>query len=308
MKQLVLALFICLVVDGMLFAKSTHHYASSFDQADSNFFDGNNIFSWMEADGLLISHRVTDRGGMVWPNINGGTVGYSSGMGITGIVNGDIRTAWTEYSTEFAAGPVPVGSRAADSSVARIFKINHDGTGDLQCWPWQYSAPIVKTKAGQDSLDQNGQRIPLLLGDQTLWMVINDADRQRHWFSEPLGIEIQITVWGYDDVPPWSDMMFVKWEIFNKSENVIDDAYVTLFLDYDIGDASNNRAGCDSTLSLGYGYAQTLDHIFYPAPPGFGFVLLQGPLVLSPGENGLLFGKRRQDFKNLPMTSFIGSG
>lgn len=215
-----------------------------------------------------------------------------------------------EYGSEYRPGAI-TATGDIDSSVNRIYKINFDGSGDWDSWPWRYGAPLVKTATGDDSLDADGNPIPLLIGDQTLWMINHDFDERSHDYiftTKPLGLEVQITIWGYDDVPPYSDMMFVAWKLLNKGEHSINDAYVTLFLDYDIGDASNDLVGCDTTLSLGYGYQREYDAVYESNSPGFGFVLLQGPLVPAPGHIGYCFGKEFNDAKNLPMTAFIGSG
>ncbi len=275
---------------------------------DSAYFDANRIFCFMQANGIVVSNDVTGGSGLLWQQEKH-SVGYMSGLGMIGKINGELRTAWCEYSSEFTPGPAP--DDAIDSSASRIYKIRQNGGGDWLEWPWQYGAPVLKTATGVDSLDENGNRIPRLLGDQTLWMVVNDFEDEAHerqFSTHPLGVEVQITVFGFDDVPPYSDMMFVKWLFINKGGNTIEDAYVTLFYDYDIGDASNDRVGCDTTLSLGYGYANSRDDIFGDNSPGAGFVLLQGPLVPAPGKVGKCFGRIVLDHTNLPMTSFIGYG
>jgi len=310
MKGIVLYIVFLLMPGEFIYSKPIN-VQSSAAQVDTAFFDGNRILSYMKADGFVVSNEITGSCGLFWPKDKRYNVGFSSSLSIIGRVEGEIRTSWSEYASEFSPGPALDASGIIDSSVARIFKISQNHLGDWAKWPWQVGAPVLKRTDGADSLDVNGDRIPQLLGDQTLWMVINDFNpeaHQRMFLTEPLGIEMQITVFGFDDVPPYSDMMFVKWLFINNGENFINDAYVTLFYDYDIGDASNDRVGCDTTLSLGYGYSKGYDAVFGDFSPGAGFVLLQGPLVPAPGQLARAFGRIIEDQKNLPMTSFIGWG
>ena len=96
----------------------------------------------------------------------------------------------------------------------------------------------MKAADGSDSLDTSSNKIPLLLGDQTLWWVMNDlnTEQHKHFFStDPMGIEVQITVFGFKESSPWNDMMFIKWKMINKSGNDYDECYITLWDDPDIG-------------------------------------------------------------------------
>ena len=38
-----------------------------------------------------------------------------------------------------------------------------------------------------------------------------------------MGIEVQVTIWGYDNAGAYGDMMFVKAQIYNKGGNEIED-------------------------------------------------------------------------------------
>ncbi|HEX9615077.1 MAG TPA: choice-of-anchor X domain-containing protein, partial [Bacteroidota bacterium] len=149
---------------------------------------------------------------------------------------------------------------------------------------------------------------PLLLGDQTLWCVFNDADTALHnklFETKPLGIEVQMTVWGYDRGNLWGDMMFVKAMIIHKGLDVLDSTFVAIWDDTDLGDASDDLAGCDSILDLGFAYnADDEDHTYGAAPPAIGRHLLQGPVIPSPPDSARVSGRQIPGFRNLGMTTF----
>ncbi|RMD91772.1 MAG: hypothetical protein D6814_17795, partial [Calditrichaeota bacterium] len=247
-----------------------------------------------------------------WPRGSGKTIDFASGLWLVGKFGRTLRAAVAEYSSEFRPGPILPNGLPADPEDPqyRIYKIRSDGTGDWASWPFDDGAPAAKTVDGRDSLDAQGRRIPQLLGDQTLWWVMNDLGikkDKRIFGSHPMGVEVQVTVFGYAHPAPYDDMMFIKWKIINKSANRYDSCYVTLWDDPDLGDAHNDLLGCDTTLAMGYCYDSGRDSQYHPVPPSLGFVLLQGPVVPAPGESARAFGRVLPNYKNLGMTAFIGS-
>jgi len=263
-------------------------------------FDGNTIACWMQNTGQVVSHKVTGSSGMEWPRGSNNTIDYASGLWLVGKTpSGEIRTACSEYATEFQAGSIlPDGTAAdPDDPVYRIYKINRDGTGDWNVWPFDQGAPAVKAKNGSDSLDANGNKIPMIIGDQTLFWVMNDLSPAEHanlFSTNPMGVEQQVLVFGFNTADPLGNIMFVKWTIINKSTTNYDSCFVAVWDDPDMGDGYDDLVGCDTTLSLGYCYnGQPTDASYGTRPPAIGFDFFQGPEV--PKRSG----------NYLPMTSFI---
>lgn len=158
--------------------------------------------------------------------------------------------------------------------------------------------------------------------DQVLWTVCNDLDREptrRFAGSEPLGLEIQLTLWGYKTLFAAGDFFFRRTRFINKGGVAIDNAgmrgsfyldslYVAQWVDPNLGDFSDDLIGCDTLRSMGYVYnSSTLDKDFRPfnlAPPAIGFDIMQGPRVPKSGASGVFDLRKISDWKNLPMTSF----
>jgi len=119
---------------------------------------------------------------------------YAAGLWIGGRVNGEIRMAVAEYSDEYVPGPMEGGSHQPDDPSFRVYKLYSDSLWtnpnvDYLDWPIDQGAPV----------DAMGR--PVMLGDQMLWAVYNDADPNHHTNNAgetaPLGIEVQQTVWAY---------------------------------------------------------------------------------------------------------------
>ena len=185
-------------------------------------------------------------------------------------------------------------------------------------WPGDLGAPYY-------DLNNNGQwdagidRPGLAHADQIIWYVVNDLDREKCYKlfgSPPIGMELQVTAWAYRKYRHWfglDGVIFKRYRLINKSGFAIDSMFIGHFADIDIGNYSDDLAGCDSVLSLGYIYNGVRNPDFYyqpihPRPPSVGYALMQGPLVSSPGDTALFNFKQLANHKNLPMTSFAYLG
>lgn len=158
--------------------------------------------------------------------------------------------------------------------------------------------------------------------DQVLYMVFNDLDRVATLGfvgSEPIGLEIQKTVWGYKRTDAMGNLYFQRVKIINKGgvdigggrrgSFWVDSMFVAQWSDPDLGAFGDDLAGCDTLLSMGFVYnGRPVDAEFAKfglPPPAVGYDFLQGPIVRgAPTDSAVFDFKRRRGFRNLPMTSF----
>ena len=158
--------------------------------------------------------------------------------------------------------------------------------------------------------------------DQVLWTVCNDLNpvlTQGFLGCDPMGLEVQYTLWAYKRTDEFGQVYFKRARIINKGgvnlgggnrgAFFIDDMYLAQWSDPDIGSLTDDLAGCDTTLQMGYMYnGLNIDREFQKlsmAPPAVGYMLLQGPVV--PGntfDQARFDGRLLPGKKNLPMTSF----
>jgi hypothetical protein len=73
----------------------------------------------------------------------------------------------------------------------------------------------------------------------------------------------------------------------------------------DDGNATDDFAGSDTTLSMAYVYnGANVDATYNPLPPpAVGFDFFQGPVIPSPADSGIFLGQIRHGVRNLPMTA-----
>jgi hypothetical protein len=268
------------------------------------YIDVNNIKMWVTNTGSFAWDVTTGNPGLIFPKGTVNTVVFASGLWVGAKVNGEIRIALSEYSDEYVPGVMEDSTFSDDQPGFRVYKINRgDGPGvtDWDEWPRQDGAPVEVV---------NGDTVPKFFGDQTLWTVYNDADASAHsnnaGATRPLGVEIQQTSFGFNRSGALGNTIFLKFKIINKGPNVLDSAYIALWSDPDLGDASDDLVGCDTALSVGYCYnATNSDGLYGASPPCVGYDFFQGPIVPgNPTDTAWVSGEPRPGFKNLPMTAF----
>jgi len=250
---------------------------------------------------LLLETLKND--GLYFPAGTDKTVLFSAGIWVGGLVNDSIRLAVGAFDTpEYAQGPADAsGNAQPDRARYRVYKLVRDSTAwlDPEKGGIETNAgvPFIRLDSSRhwndpqlwvDSAALDGAPLdtagkPVLIGDQTLWCVFNDGGEHNYdsygGGTEPLGVELQSTFWGYE-LPALANTIFVKWVIINKSSNQIDSAYVSLWADPDLGGASDDFVGCDIETSLGYCFnATNNDNVYGSTPPAVGFDFLQGPIV-----------------------------
>jgi hypothetical protein len=251
---------------------------------NAGHMDINNMDFVVTNHGSLMYDIPTGNPGLIYPRGTTKAAIFAAGLWLGAKINDSLRVTVGEYSQEFSPGPMANGTFQQDRPEFRIYRIERGNTTseDYINWPVDQGAPV----------DSAGN--PLLLGDVTLWTVYNDADPSVHsndaGNSLPLGIEVQQTVFAFNQANPLADCAFMKFLLINKGSNTLDSMFITFWSDPDLGDASDDLVGCDTTRSLGYCYnATNTDPIYGAAVPAVGFDYFQGPLV-----NG----------ERLPMTSF----
>ncbi len=182
---------------------------------------------------------------------------------------------------------------------------------DWQNWPVDLGAPFV-------DVDQNGIYNPVLdekgypdpaKGDypgikeaaQTIWYVMTDGDSllsKNFHGSEPIGFELQVTVWGYDFIP-YRDVIFKKFKFIYHGTTPAEEVRFGYWMDSDVGNYADDLVGCVPQFNLGYAYngsPDDKDFDYYSlVPAAMGVMFLPW---LNPDS----------DFPELHSFGYFGSG
>ncbi len=155
-------------------------------------------------------------------------------------------------------------------------------------------------------------------GDQVIWLVVNDLHPgavANFSGSPPIGMEMQVTLWGYARRGALNHTIFRRHRLIYKGTRLtpvsarIDSFYVAQWADPDIGSHGDDLMGCDRLLDLGFAYnGPRSDAVFRAsglAPPSVGHQLMAGPLRDAGGVQAIYDLKPRAGYKNLRLTSFM---
>ncbi len=312
--------------------KAEQYLAKESGTADIDFQ------TWIDANQLLMF--VTNQGsfaydngailgkadGLYFPKGTNLSVIYAGGIWLGGKVDGDLRVTLAEYSHDYWPGPLDESgnfvANANQDSQYRVYKISKDLLNqgfydaprpsdpdearlwdDYHEWPSDMGAPL-----GDDGL-------PKMIGDQTLWCVYNDANpasrtNSAGTVSSGLGVEIQQTTFAFNRTGSLGQCAFMDFRVINKSGNRIEDMFISVWADPDLGDAGDDLVGSDTELSLGYCYNATNNDANYgKKPPAVGYDFFQGPIVPDTNEaDGIdsvyFLDEWVHGYTSLPMTSF----
>lgn len=209
----------------------------------------------------------------------------------------------SQYKQDWKEWPVDLGAPYYDI----------DGNGAYNPVLDEDGCPKLPVYNDNGALVDGGDYPGLANADQVLWMVVNDLDEGAvvsHSGSPTIGIELQITLWAYNQpATGLGQIVFKRYRLINKSGTTIDSMFVAQYSDPDIGDYSDDYAGCDPSLELAYAYNSNPVDAEYSklglTPAAMGYSLLQGPIVPAPGDIAKFNFKEKENYKNLPMTSFF---
>ncbi|MYF39908.1 MAG: T9SS type A sorting domain-containing protein [Rhodothermaceae bacterium] len=251
---------------------------------------------------------------------------------------------------QFWAGPLDeYGAPPADcSDFDRLYKVSIDDiqdyeatgviTPDLRDWPTGLGAPTYAPPGngvdddGDGETDEPGETLfvlnqplaqrvdrvidlaggerPVILGDQSIWWVMNDRGNEHNFASSPpIGLEVHATAFAFRTGGDIGNTTFYKYDFYYRGNWPFTDVYMAIFADPDLGNFQDDWLGSDTTLGVGYVWNADNDDEsswgYGSPPPALGFDFIQGPIVPSPGDSAKVSTEWIQDFKNLKMTSFL---
>ena len=267
--------------------------------------DINNVMARVFNTGsLFYGNTTTDGDGYLVPQASGNSPVFASGIWIGGLANGELRLAGSTYDRfEFWPGPLnddgtlpdPTCTGADGIQFDKIWKVdradilNYEATGiaaaDLASWPVSLGAPVIDGDGVEGNYNLAGGDRPDIIGDQALWWVMNDlGNTHQKSLTPPIGVEVQVLAWSFARADALNDVTFWRYTVTKKTPGVLEDTYLTIFSDPDLGDATDDYVGVDTTLSLGYVYNASPTDAVYGIPPALGYDFFQGPIVDLDGD------------------------
>jgi len=246
---------------------------------------------------------------------------YASGLWIGGVdqATGETRVIIAEYSDEYVPGPMENGTFIEDNPRFKVYKLYGDSLASNPNQDYlDYLSYAIDQGAPWDT-NAAGEVIPDMVGDQMLWAVFNDANPAQHTndagLTAPLGIEVKQTTFAFNRQGSLGNIVVFRMRVSNKGSNTLEDCYLSIWCDPDLGGAGDDLVGCDTTLGLGYVYnAAGGDQQYGDFVPSMGYDFFQGPLRArtpadtfpdgTPFPDGRMWDTTYADSVNIGMTSF----
>ncbi|HCY76627.1 MAG TPA: hypothetical protein DHV28_11975 [Ignavibacteriales bacterium] len=210
---------------------------------------------------------------------------------------------------------IPIG----DVTDANIQSLRNQYAIDWDEWPVNEGAPFEDVN--NNGTYEPGEDIPGIPGaSQTLFIKYNDALSASNYGSPPIGLEVSETFWAYAASGPLANVIYKKVNIVYKGTATtpnnarIDSMYIVQWADPDVGNSTDDFAGCDTTLNMGYAYSSGSSDATYAglglAPPAVGYDFLQGVSTFTgnPSDSAIFDLKWRKGYKYVnrkPMSSFV---
>ena len=180
-----------------------------------------------------------------------------------------------------------------------------DRNGDDLYDPCDGDYPIIEIRDCENNIyPSNGEMI---------YWIYNDAGNVHSHSkgSEAIHMEVQVQAFAYATADELNNMTFQRYKLINRATGLIRDCYFAMWLDPDLGCASDDYIGCDTTRSLMYVYNQDAQDgstgcncgstpTYCDKIPMLGCDYFRGPLIINIDS----IGNPIDTIKSGRMTSF----
>jgi hypothetical protein len=253
---------------------------------DIQRIDINDISMVVKNTGSIAYDTQNGAAGLEFPKGSGHTAVFAAGLWLGAVVGGQVRVTVSEYSDEYQPGSMVGG--APDSPLNPEYKVyklfrSYPTAADRDAALADYNAGAVPH--GAPPVAVLGDGTLGIRGDQMLWCVFNDAAASPHHNqaggTPPLGVEVQLTAFAYSPpaAGPANRTVFLHYKFLNKGLNALEQLRIGMWVDPDLGGATDDLVGSDPARGMGYVYnSPNVDEQYGSTPPAVGFDLLHGPL------------------------------
>ena len=176
-----------------------------------------------------------------------------------------------------------------DPQLAPYVDMDGDGvyapeTGDYPYYDIYGTGPL----SGTDALGNCKAKV---FGDETLWWVYNDnGNIHQATGGLAIGMEVRAQAFAFKTTDDINNMTFYNYQIINRSNTTLNQTYMTVWTDADLGYYGDDYIGCDVKRGLGYIYNGDSNDESVSGTPGYGAYIpalgcdfFQGPLA-DPGN------------------------
>lgn len=136
-----------------------------------------------------------------------------------------------------------------------------------------------------DCNERKREDIVPLYGDRNFYWIFNDKGNvHSESQGEPIGMEIRAQAFAFSTNDEVNNMTFYNYVLINQGTQTLSDTYFGVWVDADVGTATDDYVGCDVQRGLGYAYNGDADDEpssssqgYGLNPPAVGIDFFEGP-------------------------------
>ncbi len=173
------------------------------------------------------------------------------------------------------------------------FPDGYDLPEDFSSWPAhgdviegyaEYLAPFVDVD-NDGVYDPESGDYPDFCGDYAAYLINNDGGGIHYQtLSDPIGLEMHTMVYAYASEGALNSSVYVRQRLINRGANGLEDTYLGIWSDFDIGNGGDDFVGTDVERGMVYAYnASAFDADYGDDLPAMGCLILNGPEADSNG-------------------------
>ncbi len=259
-------------------AVGTNGYEIPKNSDLSTIFTGSYWMGAQDVNGSLYVSAVKYSAGGSWSAFHGGPIANNSAYNSLAYMNQYQQSIWkvseaeiTNHQTNFQT-PGYVVPNALSS---------WPGNGDVSLGVATKLAPFVDLN-GNGLYEPSLGDYPDIRGDEAVYIIMNDESYQPD--GNQLGIELHAMFYQYSSGTYLNNTTFLNLRVINRSNRTYYNFHEGLYLDFDLGNYSDDYIGCNPTNRLLYAYngddfdELDLDISYGANPPCQGVVCLSHPL------------------------------
>ena len=257
---------------------------------DAKYLTINSVKMPIQNDAVFGQNPYTGRAGTEWPQGTGNMYIYGAGIW----VGAQIGDTTLKKVVSYGYNPNDGYSEWGPGIIVSPDVANHGVEGPPPTWPVILSTELGSWTAKEDSLwpvkDSLGN--PVFASAEDSWCFYNDADIDYHddqaSAGDQLNILVKQTTYSFASKLD-KNIIFVVWDLYNQGDNDLDSVYIGITVDPDLGNATDDMIGFDSTRNLCwvYNYTPLFDQDIQGVPGFMGFRFFESPLAPDSTQLGL---------------------
>lgn len=157
-----------------------------------------------------------------------------------------------------------VSKAEIQTHISNYFKRGYTIPPDIASWPG--NGNIANGEAAQlapyEDVNRDGiyspdlGDYPLIKGDQALYLILNDKGNLKTPASPAMNIETHVMYYGFhtpNNIPLFNSL-FCEYRLVNRGHVNFKDFYAGIWIDFDLGNYSDDYLGCDTLTNRFYAY------------------------------------------------------